>query len=116
MSLPGPEISDDDRIDAFITRWAQSGAAERANFQLVASEMCQLLGVDQPEPTRADWLHGWSLRPTVSIAVMLRAICLIRASFRASHSQTIMTLHPRVLRSSNVFASRATLRASFGVQ
>ena len=38
----------------FIERWAASGAAERANYQLFLSELCALLGVPAPEPSRAD--------------------------------------------------------------
>jgi len=39
-------------IDDFITRWAASEGAERANFQLFASELCALLGVVAPRPTQ----------------------------------------------------------------
>jgi hypothetical protein len=38
----------------FIRRWEASGAAERANYQLFLSELCDLLGVPRPEPTRPD--------------------------------------------------------------
>ena len=38
----------------FIARWASSGAAERANYQLFLSELCDLLGVPRPDPTRPD--------------------------------------------------------------
>ena len=41
-------------IDAFIARWAASGAAERANFQTFANELCDLLGVERPHPATAD--------------------------------------------------------------
>ena len=40
--------------DAFVRRWAASGAAERANYQLFLAELCDVLGVPRPEPTRAD--------------------------------------------------------------
>ncbi len=36
----------------FIERWASSGAAERANYQLFLSELCDLLGVARPDPTK----------------------------------------------------------------
>jgi hypothetical protein len=52
QSAAGPRS--DDPIEAFIERWTASGAAERANFQLFASELCDLLGVDRPEPIRPD--------------------------------------------------------------
>jgi hypothetical protein len=38
----------------FIDRWKRSGAAERANYQLFLSELCDLLGVPGPEPTTPD--------------------------------------------------------------
>jgi len=41
-------------IDAFIERWAQSSGAERANFQMFAIELCQLLGVPAPNPSRGE--------------------------------------------------------------
>jgi hypothetical protein len=38
----------------FIDRWKRSGAAERANYQLFLSELCDLVGVPGPEPTTPD--------------------------------------------------------------
>lgn len=38
-------------IDAFITRWANSGAAERSNYALFISELCDILGVNRPDPS-----------------------------------------------------------------
>lgn len=43
-----------DVIQSFIQRWEASGAAERANYQLFLSELCDLLNVTRPEPTRPD--------------------------------------------------------------
>ncbi len=43
-----------DVIQSFIQRWEASGAAERANYQLFLSELCELLNVTRPEPTRPD--------------------------------------------------------------
>ncbi len=40
--------------EQFIHRWAASGAAERANYQLFLSELCALLDVPPPEPSRPD--------------------------------------------------------------
>jgi hypothetical protein len=37
--------------DAFIRRWEASGAAERANYALFLSELCDLLSGPRPEPT-----------------------------------------------------------------
>jgi hypothetical protein len=41
-------------IDSFISRWAASGAAERANYQMLLAELCDLLGVPRPDPTSPD--------------------------------------------------------------
>lgn len=41
-------------VEAFIARWDRSGAAERANYQLFLSELCDLIGVPLPEPAGAD--------------------------------------------------------------
>jgi hypothetical protein len=41
-------------IADFIRRWEKSGAAERANYQLFLSELCDVLGVPRPDPTGPD--------------------------------------------------------------
>jgi hypothetical protein len=41
-------------IQAFITRWENSGAAERANYQMFLAELCDLLQVPRPDPTSPD--------------------------------------------------------------
>ena len=41
-------------VAKFVARWQASEAAERANYQLFLSELSGLLGVPQPEPTKAD--------------------------------------------------------------
>ena len=38
----------------FVRRWAASGAAERANYQLFLSELCDILGVPRPDPSVPD--------------------------------------------------------------
>lgn len=47
----GPSLS---QVQEFITRWMESGAAERANYQLFLGELSDLLGVPKPQPTQAD--------------------------------------------------------------
>jgi len=54
MQLREAEAKSEDRIESFIARWAQSSAAERANFQLFATELCDMLGVPPPEPATGD--------------------------------------------------------------
>jgi hypothetical protein len=39
---------------SFIARGSSSGAAERVNYQLFLSELCDLLGVARPDPTKPD--------------------------------------------------------------
>lgn len=46
--------ADPSSVDAFIRRWAASGAAERANYQLFLSELCDEIGVPLPEPQAVD--------------------------------------------------------------
>lgn len=42
------------RIETFISRWESSGAAERANYQMFLSELCDLLEIPRPDPTTSD--------------------------------------------------------------
>ncbi len=45
--------------DAFIARWTdREGGAERANYQLFLSELCDVLGVDRPQPSSATVAHN----------------------------------------------------------
>ena len=41
-------LTADGPIDEFITRWAASEGAERANFQPFAEHLCEILGVAKP--------------------------------------------------------------------
>ncbi len=43
-----------EQITAFIDRWENSGAAERANYQMFLSELCDIIGVPRPDPTAPD--------------------------------------------------------------
>ncbi|WP_169981214.1 class I SAM-dependent DNA methyltransferase [Tautonia rosea] len=52
-AMEGATLAPTDFED-FVTRWEASGAAERANYQLFLSELCDVLGVPRPEPTRPD--------------------------------------------------------------
>ncbi|MCC7501874.1 MAG: hypothetical protein IT229_05050, partial [Flavobacteriales bacterium] len=49
MSKTGPQ-----GIQAFITKWEVSGAAERANAQLFIAELCDVIGVEHPQPKTPD--------------------------------------------------------------
>ena len=48
------EKQESDSVADFIARWQKSVAAERANFQPFAGELCDLLGVPRPEPAGPD--------------------------------------------------------------
>ena len=41
-------------LDAFIEKWAASGAAERANKDMFLAELCGVLGVAPPDPAKGD--------------------------------------------------------------
>ncbi|MEZ5413691.1 MAG: type IIL restriction-modification enzyme MmeI [Opitutaceae bacterium] len=43
-----------DAVDVFIDRWAKAEAAERANYQMFLSELCDVLAVPRPDPTGPD--------------------------------------------------------------
>ena len=46
-------------VEAFIRRWSgQEGGAERANYSLFLSELCDVLGVAHPDPAGADHSHN----------------------------------------------------------
>ena len=58
--------SSTDPIEAFISRWENSGASERANYQMFLSELCDILAVPRPDPTSPD--------PEKNLYVLDRAI------------------------------------------
>ena len=43
-------MTNPETIEAFIERWGKAGGAERANYQLFLTELCDLIGVAKPEP------------------------------------------------------------------
>ncbi|OQX13238.1 MAG: SAM-dependent methyltransferase [Thiothrix lacustris] len=47
-------IITDTHADAFIQRWQGKDGSEKANLQLFLSELCELLGVEKPQPAHAD--------------------------------------------------------------
>lgn len=44
-----------DEIDVFIERWRAAGGAERANYVLFLTELCDILGVERPRPAPSDY-------------------------------------------------------------
>src|SRR2546423_278513 len=49
-----PHNANQQNIETFIARWKESAAAERANYALFLSELCDVLGVERPQPSQAD--------------------------------------------------------------
>lgn len=56
-------------VEAFIGRWtAREGGAERANYQMFLSELCDVIGVERPDPAGAerdqnDYVFERAVRP-----------------------------------------------------
>jgi hypothetical protein len=50
-----PAAPSSDTAETFIRRWtAREGGAERANYQMFLSELCDILGVQRPDPAGAE--------------------------------------------------------------
>jgi hypothetical protein len=50
-----PAASAHPNVDAFIARWtAREGGAERANYGMFLTELCDLIGADHPDPAGID--------------------------------------------------------------
>jgi len=93
-------------VAAFLRRWEASGAAERANYQLFLSELCDLLEVPRPEPTQPDdrnnayvferavtFRHGTGLTSTGRIDLYKRGCFVLEAkqgSDRPGESQPLL--------------------------
>jgi hypothetical protein len=52
-----------DAPNAFISRWSKASPSERANSQLFLSELCDLLAVPHPDPSR-DTGYGFEYEVT----------------------------------------------------
>jgi hypothetical protein len=48
------EADSPESVGDFIEKWRESGANEESNLQLFVSELCEVLGVDRPDPARPD--------------------------------------------------------------
>lgn len=46
--------ADEETVEAFIARWASSSGSERSNYQLFLNELCGVLDVEGPRPSKAD--------------------------------------------------------------
>ncbi len=54
MTDATPAQAPDPAVAAFIARWANAQAAERANYVLFLTELCDVLGVPRPDPAGPD--------------------------------------------------------------
>lgn len=76
-------------IDEFITRWKDArGGAERANYQMFLSELCEALDLPRPDPASADtasndyvFERGVKRRESEGLASTLRIDLYKRGSF-----------------------------------
>jgi hypothetical protein len=59
-----------DDIQRFITRWQASGAAERANYRLFLSELCNVMNTPRPDPTTPDKLAEQAAAVRAALAVL----------------------------------------------
>lgn len=50
----GGSGADEGRVESFIARWRMSEGAERAAYALFLSELCELIGVEPPQPPTSD--------------------------------------------------------------
>jgi hypothetical protein len=59
-------VTDQAIVEAFIARWTASvGGAERANYALFLSELCDILGVDHPDPSGAGGRNDYTFERPV---------------------------------------------------
>ena len=49
-----PRVDSAPDIASFIAHWEKSGGAERANYALFITQLCQIIGVPQPDATKPD--------------------------------------------------------------
>ncbi|MFO1020217.1 MAG: type IIL restriction-modification enzyme MmeI [Planctomycetales bacterium] len=52
--MTDPSASHSSDPSKFISRWRESAASERANYQLFLSELCDVIGVPHPNPSGSD--------------------------------------------------------------
>jgi hypothetical protein len=69
-------ITTDAHADAFIQRWRGKDGSEKANLQLFLGELCELLGVEKPQPAHAD--------NTLNAYVFERRIDLVKVDHRSN--------------------------------
>ena len=96
-------------VQSFITHWQASGAAERANYQLFLSELCDVLDVPRPNPATPDGAdNAYVFEKTVPLPHgtteridLYRRGCFVlearQGSDRAEHGQVLCQESERLL-------------------
>lgn len=56
--MSAPSSTSEAAVSAFIARWSDVGAAERANYALLLTELCALLDGPPPDPANDDSAHN----------------------------------------------------------
>ena len=69
-------ITTDTHADAFIQRWQGKDGSEKANLQIFLNDLCDLLGVEKPQPAHAD--------NTLNAYVFERRIDLLKVDHRSN--------------------------------
>jgi SAM-dependent methyltransferase len=106
----------------FIERWASSGAAERANYQIFLTELCDVLNVPRPEPTKINedenayvfekaviFHHGDGTNSTGRIDLYKRGCFVLEAKQGSNqNNQAQPELIPRIRRTRRGTAVRGT--------
>ena len=57
-AAPSHSPGDSATVSAFIARWSAASSAERANYAMFLSELCDVLGVPRPDPATDDTAHN----------------------------------------------------------
>lgn len=90
-------------LDAFIARWSASAAAERANKDLFLTELCDVLGVQRPQPSTGDperdryvfekgaLILKEGLRSTTGHVDLYKSGCFVLEAKQGSHDATTRT-------------------------
>jgi hypothetical protein len=100
------EASNNEAVEAFIARWRKSGGAERANYQLFLTELCDLLGVPKPDPAQEsnqfnDYVFERSVvfkhennTQTTGFADLYKRDCFVLEAKQSSKRDALRKAHP----------------------
>ncbi|MDF1553449.1 MAG: hypothetical protein P1P84_10330 [Deferrisomatales bacterium] len=108
--LGGRQTGEHVTIQDFVDKWKASGGAERANYQLFLSELCDVLDVPHPDPTVPDdtdneyvferavtFRHGDGTTSTGFIDLYRRGCFVLEAKQGTERQEALETGAPRPL-------------------